>query len=194
VPCLALQERLEARDPRYALSTMEEGAARRYYESLLGSWSGRFSLAITDGTAAAKAPFAIRTAVRFARVVGGYVMSTTLRPSKSGDSPGYVHTTRVSSFGVPLFATEEVIVLHPDGRTFQMRGTQRPLIGADETYAADGEIDAAAKRATYQITWAGAPLVQRTTIVPEGLELSQDTAWSTAFVLLRRTGPSKPAP
>ena len=96
------------------------------------------------------------------------------------------NTTHVSAFGLEQFTTDETIELDPDGRTFRMSGVQRPRIGKPEAYDAKGSIDDTATRATYEITWLGCPLVQRTRIVTEGLELTQDTSWSHAEVLHRR--------
>jgi hypothetical protein len=53
-----------------------------------------------------------------------------------------------------------------------------------------GEMDPSGERTTYRLVWLECPLVQRTRVVPEGLELTQETAWSFGEVLLRRRGPA----
>jgi hypothetical protein len=62
---------------------------------------------------------------------------------------------------------------------------QRTWLGG-EPYEATGVVSDAADGATYDIPWAGAALVQRTQIVPEGLRLWQETQWTRAEVLLQR--------
>jgi len=109
-------------------------------------------------------------------------MQTTLE----GEGRSFRHTTRVRVWGLESFTTEERIELADDGRSLRMTGVQTPRFGRPERYEASGSIDETATRATYEITWLGCSLVQRTRIVPEGLELTQDTAWSHAEVLLRR--------
>ncbi len=157
---------------------MHQGPARRYYASLVGHWSGRLDLAITNAEAARAAPFIVRAAVR----VGSFTMATTLHPS----GHDYVHTTRVSRLGITLMRSREVIAIDEDGRAIRMSGEQTRFMGPNEPYESTGEIDDSATRATYRIPWAGAPMTQRTRIVREGLELEQETVWSRGTVLLRR--------
>lgn len=162
----------------------ETAPARRYYESLTDAWSGRFTIAVTDwrgGGRGAGAPKAMAAAMR---LVGPALMETTL--AAEGDD--FVHTTRVSKWGVTLLETRERIVLAGDGTSLAMTGEQRARFGASEPYEAEGEIDETATRATYRIPWAGVELVQRTRIVDggAGLELEQLTPFSRAFVVLRR--------
>ncbi|MGC5204359.1 hypothetical protein ACPXA8_27660, partial [Klebsiella pneumoniae] len=87
----------------------------------------------------------------------GTRMSTTL--AKDGDD-AFVHTTRVTLLGMPVYSTRERIVIDGGGRSFTMTGTQGAL-GTAETYEAHGEIADDAKGATYQITFYGAELTQR---------------------------------
>ena len=167
--------------------------ALRYYRALVGAWSGRFTLTITDPRAFREGAAPWLTKLGLAPValvprLGVATMATTLQPQGDGDSPTFRHTTRVSRWGVTLFATDEVISLGDDGRSIHMSGSQRMGPGGAEPYESEGEVDEAATRATYRILWVGEPLVQRTAIVPEGLELSQETRWSRAMVLLRRVG------
>lgn len=165
--------------------------ALRYYRALVGAWSGRFTLAITDARALRQgsAPWLAKLGLSPLALVpglGAATMATTLGPEGAAEARSFRHTTRVSRWGVTLFETDELIVLGGDGRSLRMTGSQRMGPGGAERYESEGEIDEAATRATYRIPWAGESLVQRTHIVPEGLELSQETRWSRAFVLLRR--------
>lgn len=162
---------------------MDDAApAPRYYTSLVGAWEGRFRIRITSRPELARLSLATRFLANAAHLAGAMSMKTTLE----GAGRSFRHTTHVSAFGLEQFTTDETIELDSDGRTFRMSGVQRPRVGKPETYDAHGSIDETATRATYEITWLGCPLVQRTRIVPEGLELTQDTAWSHAEVLLRR--------
>jgi hypothetical protein len=70
-------------------------------------------------------------------------------------------------------------------------GPQRlwPLLWPARDFGdARGEINAAATGATYRIPWIGGEMVQRTSVVPEGLALSQESPWFHAAVTLRRVG------
>jgi len=159
-----------------------DGPVHRYYRALEGQWSGTLTLTITDPVALRGYPLSTRAMMTFSRLLGPVLMQTTLAASGAA----YRHTTRVSRAGIPLFVTSEIISPGDDGRSLRMSGEQRTSIGAVERYDADGEVDDSATRATYRIPWLGAPLVQRTRIVDEGLELTQETPWSRAEVLLRR--------
>jgi hypothetical protein len=156
--------------------------APRYYASLVGSWEGRFRVRVTSREELARLPALTRLVGNAAQLAGSMWMQTTL----DGEGRSFRHTTRVRAWGVEAFTTEENIELSDDGRSLRMTGTQTPRFGKPEHYDASGSVDETATRATYEITWLGCPLVQRTRIVPEGLELTQDTAWSHAEVLLRR--------
>lgn len=148
----------------------------RYFRSLLGAWSGDFDFRAKDGGRTG-----LRALGALARVFGPVRMATTLDP----DGDGFVHTTRVSKWGVTLYETTEHITLGGDGRSLAMKGEQRAPFRTTP-YESTGEIDEHATRATYRIPWAGLELVQRTRIVDEGLELEQETAASFGKVLLRR--------
>jgi hypothetical protein len=162
---------------------MGQGPALRYYGSLVGRWSGRFEMTVTSSSALRGAAFPVRILATMIRLFGGAAqMHTTLAP----EGAGFRHTTRVTKWGVRVFVTEEVISLQGDGRGLRMKGEQRRRFGAAEGYEAHGEIDETATRATYHLRWAGAEMTQRTAIVEEGLELTQETAWSRGYVLLRR--------
>jgi hypothetical protein len=165
-----------------ALRMDETAPAPRYYTSLVGAWEGRFRIRITSRPELARLPLATRFIGNAAHLAGAMSMKTTL----DGEGRSFRHTTHVSAFGLEQFTTDEAIELDSDGRTFRMSGVQRPRVGKPETYDAHGSIDETATRATYELTWLGCPLVQRTRIVTEGLELTQDTSWSHGEVLLAR--------
>jgi hypothetical protein len=171
---------------------MTDTPALRYYRALVGAWQGRFSFELTDRVALRAEPVAVRLRVAgyalAQRLAGPDWMSTTLAPAPEDGAGAFLHTTRVRRLGVTLFSGGERFALRDDGRSFAVAGTQRswPTLGAGERYSGDGEIDAAASGATYRLRWLGAPLLQRTAIVPEGLLLTQETRWSRAQVLLVR--------
>ncbi len=163
-----------------------EPVGLRYYRRLVGAWAGAYSFELTDLDALrATTSFAARSRARsmalLTRLTGHAWMETTL--AEDGDS--FLHTTRVSKAGLPLFTTAERITLSDDGATLHMAGRTKPFGGRAATYDAAGEVDASATRATYRIPWFGVELIQRTQIVSEGLSLSQETAWMRAAVLLR---------
>jgi hypothetical protein len=160
----------------------DAGPASRYYVSLVGSWEGRFRVRITNRAELARLPMLTWLTGNAAHLSGAMWMQTTLE----GEGRSFRHTTRVSAWGIESFTTEERIELADDGRSLRMTGTQTRRLARPGHYDAKGSIDEAATRATYELTWLGSPLVQRTRIVPEGLELTQETAWSHAEVLLAR--------
>jgi hypothetical protein len=172
---------------------VSEGPASRYYRSLLGAWKGRFHFEIVDRRAlrreglSAWLPLSGLAALQ--RLSGGVWMSTTLEPDGGAAPRSFQHTTRLHEWGTTLFRTSETISLLGDGRSLRMTGTQRvwPALGRAGSYLAGGGVDGAAKSATYEVPWFGTLLTQRTEIVPGGLALTQETAWSLARVLLVRT-------
>lgn len=169
------------------------GPAIRYYRSLVGSWSGPYEYTVTDRRALREAVSSLflrlgTTSMSLASHLHTTRFSTTLDVVESGTRPAITHSTRVTSFGFLLFETTESIALDDDGRSFVMTGEQRARMGPPERYEARGEIDSDATSAAYRIPFMGRELVQKTLIVPEGLSLSQETAWSLGRVLLRRVG------
>lgn len=165
------------------MSSPADGPALRYYRSLVGRWSGDFTLAVTDPAALAALPWRVRAMGLFARLDGRLRMATTLAEV---DARTFAHTTRVTKWSVVVLQSEETITLADDGWRLRMAGVQRPRGAPVEPYAGDGEIAPGGDAATYAIQWAGAPMTQRTHVVAEGLRLTQETAWSRASVVLRR--------
>lgn len=153
-------------------------AARRYYSALLGAWRGPLHLTRTGRSLAGAPPRLRALAVGFG-LSPRLWMATTL----DTDAGGFKHTTLVTLRGVMILRTEEKLLV--DGARLTMRGVQRTWLGG-EPYEATGVVSDAADGATYDIPWAGAALVQRTQIVPEGLRLWQETQWTRAEVLLQR--------
>jgi hypothetical protein len=173
------------------VAALERGPALRYYESLVGSWSGEYTFAVIDwggvrstGTLAQR--LSVASMALMTKVAGPSRMATTLAEDEPGRS--FVHTTRVSKAGILLFETRETIAIADDGRSLRMAGRLRPVGGREEAYEAPGEIDDTATRATYRIPWFGVELLQRTKVEEDGraLALSQETPWLRAEVLLRR--------
>lgn len=167
--------------------------AERYYRGLVGSWRGLFHLQITDAVAMRKsaAPLFVRLGlllVAFFPRLGLFWMETLLAPDDV--EPGvYVHTTRVSRFGFTTYSTSERLTLAPGGRALAMVGETSAPLARPARYEATATVAEDASGATYTIPWLGEELTQRTRIVPEGLELTQETPWSRATVLLHRVGP-----
>lgn len=159
----------------------QDGVSFRYYRGLVGRWAGAFRLSVSDAAALRGLPLRIRMMALFARLDGRLRMATTL---DALDATTYLHTTRVTKWGIPVLTSRETITLAADGLRFRIEGEQRPLLAPVEPYAGDGEVGP--DGALYPIAWAGMPMTQRTRIVPEGLLLTQETVWSKASVLLRR--------
>ena len=160
-----------------------EGPAFDYYRALEGSWLGTLAFKVTSLRTAAK--FGARTGV--AALLGQLGSSTSMATTLRASGGGFVHTTRVTASGVTVFETSEHITIGDAGRSIRMAGAQHPRVGPRERYEADGEVDADAMGVTYRIPWMGSPMLQRTARVDEGLELTQETPWSRASVLLRRS-------
>ncbi len=153
-----------------------------YYRSLVGRWSGRFELLVTDRSALGRQSLFARlvgTAVRF----GGRARIATTLAAKAPDR--FHHTTLVSRFGLPLLRSSETITLAADGTSFVIEGWQC-FLWRREPYRATGTITADGQGAHYPITWLGAPLDQTTRIEGRCLRLCQRTAWSAGEVLLER--------
>lgn len=166
--------------------------AERYYAGLVGSWRGLFHLEITDAAAMRRssAPLLVRWGlllVAFFPRLGLFWMETLLERDDT-ESGVYVHTTRVSRFGFTSYSTSERLTLAADGRSLTMVGETAAPFGRPERYDATATIADDASGATYAIPWLGEELTQRTRVVPEGLELTQETRWSRATVLLHRVG------
>ena len=158
----------------------------RYYRALVGRWSGRFELRVTDGNALAQQPLFTRLVGFTARFGGRAKIATTL--DEAGPDR-FLHTTRVTRFGLTLLRSRETIALSSDGSTFIIQGWQR-FLWRHDPYRGEGQITADASGAHYPITWLGAPMTQTTRIEgPDNepsLRLVQQTVWSAGEVLLKR--------
>lgn len=167
---------------------MTEGPATRYYRSLIGAWRGRFQFHVTDEAALRVAGAARWPATLMAwmnRWLGSATMSTTLQAADA-DGRAFLHTTRVTKWGIALYATAERIEIADGGRSFTMSGEQGSWPLPRARYDARGEIGDDADRATYRIPWMGVDLEQRTLVNELGLLLVQQTAFSRGEVQLRR--------
>ena len=169
----------------------EDSPALRYYRSLIGAWSGAFTFEITGKDALRAEKVGVRFPVTcmalLQRVTGPGRMSTTLAPLPERERT-FLHTTRVTAFAITLYETMEEISVTEDLRSFIVKGTQRPWprLTRPEAYEGRGHVDPSAASATYFLPWMGKELVQRTQVVPTGLSLTQETAWSRGHVLLER--------
>lgn len=167
----------------------KSSAASRYYGRLLGAWSGPFTFALTNRVALRNsgAPrFTIEGMALLARVTGRSVLSTTLR---RGDDEGrlFIHTTRLSKWGITAFESQEEISIDPDGRSLRMAG-EMGFGGSRSPYESLGEIAEDAEGATYRIPWLGVMMIQATRIHDDAreLELTQTTDFSFGRVRLVR--------
>jgi hypothetical protein len=159
------------------------GTALRYYRSLEGAWLGELRLRVTH-------PQVLRTRSLDVRLIGllsrlGSVwMATTLNEASPRE---FVHTTRVFKWRLTLFESSERILVNDDERSFRVEGELRQRFGRREDFGGEGHVDESATRATYRFKWLEEQLLQRTQIVDAGLEVEQETDWSNASVLLRRS-------
>jgi hypothetical protein len=167
-----------------------DSAGLRYYESLTGAWTSRFSFRVTDGRALRARGLFVWLQLRMFAVAAamGTRMSTTL--SRTKDANTFRHTTRVSLLGFTLYVTEEDITLGEDGTAFTMTGIQRVSMAKSEPYAGNGAVSDDAQGATYHVPFYGADLTQRTLKKDGGLLLTQETEFSKASVHLMRTAGS----
>ena len=159
-----------------------QGPAERYYGSLEGQgrWSGELVFAVVSWRTALSRPRACAISV-LARLVGPLRMSTTL--DRQGSD--FMHTTRITKAGFPVFESAERLTVGADGRTFRVTGEQRTLLFR-RPYQAAGEVSETSSGATYRIPWAGTDLVQTTSITSEGIAITQETPSMRGRVLLRR--------
>ena len=166
-----------------------------YYGAMHGAWQGEYSLMLTDAQAFRAAPLAwldrmrVRSMVTMRGVLGALRMETIVDARSNSDRREVLHTTRIAKWGVTLFRSEEVLALGEDGRTaaFSGRYWMSPTPWRAQPWdEASVEVDQDAKGARYTLRWLGVPMRQETHVVPEGLRVVQETAWSRAEVLLRR--------
>ena len=160
-------------------------ASLRYYGSLIGDWSGTLVMRVTDPDALGRTDTMTRLMGLYARVDGRVTMATTLRRAADTEL-AFDHTTTVSRLGLTTLRSQERIVLAPDGLTGTIRGMHHVTLRPDEPYEGTISFGDDALTATYRFTWMHAPMEQHTRIVAEGLQLTQETAWSHHEVLLRR--------
>lgn len=149
-----------------------------YYRSLVGAWAGEVRFAFTGWPTG----LANRVHALVLRLLGHVRMETTLAEVSDTE---FAHTTRVRRLGLTLFRSEERILLDPDGTRFVLRGLQRDFPGwPSRPLEAHGS--ATRTGATYHFEILGAPMEQVTAIVPDGLALTQVTAFSRAETVLGR--------
>jgi hypothetical protein len=165
-----------------------------YYRAHQGRWSAPYSVSITSWRAFWTAPMGPLDRLR-GLWMGTVAAWTGLRMDTSVDCEVYaarrevLHTTALSLWGVTFFRSVEVLALREDGLGASMSGEQRlwPVPWRPRPFG-EGQVEIApdAQSARYTFDWMGGRLVQRTRVVPEGLELEQQTDWFRARALLRR--------
>jgi hypothetical protein len=159
------------------------GPALRYYRSLESSWLGELRFRVSDPAQLRTRSFDVRLIGLLSRL-GTVWMATTLAQTGPRE---FLHTTKVRKWRLTHFESWERFVVNDDERSFRIDGEQRQRFGPRTPFEGDGEVDESGKRATYRFPWLGEALVQRTRIVEAGVEVEQETAWSSARVLLVRT-------
>ena len=104
------------------------------------------------------------------------------------DDATFVHTTAVRWLGVTLMSSVEELALAHDGRSFELRGTQRvaPALWRSVPVSGHGQVDAAGERATYTIEWLGVELRQDTHRTGDRVSLHQRGAGFAGVQALRR--------
>lgn len=126
------------------------------------------------------------------RLLGPLRMETTLDYWSRGAAGTVTHTTRFSKWGLTVLSSTETLHLEVPGPDLGLDGELRawPLrwrrFGFGEARVT---IEPDALGARYIFEPMGLPVEQRTRVVEDGLEISQDAGWWRATGLLRRTGP-----
>lgn len=166
---------------------------RAYYQACVGAWTGRVELEITDRAKLRRAHLTpwdrarVWAMVLGSRVLGRARMDTTVTMTSDHE---VVHTTRLSTLGLPTLVTREVIDLDLDGARARITTMQRffPLYWPTRIEGPfDVTIDDAATKATYDLRFLGVPL--RQTGEREGndrVTLVQETEWSRSVQRLVR--------
>ena len=160
---------------------------------MVGAWQSPFRLRIPNWTVFQRVP--LRPIDRM-QVVSLTVMKWMFVPPHMQTTVTFDeaaqrvhHTTRISKLGVTLFRSEELIALNDDGVSGVFTGTwasaatmwrEQPWPESRVEFDPDGD------GAKYAFTWLGQPMRQATRKMPEGLLLSQTTAFSKAAAVLRR--------
>lgn len=168
--------------------------AARYYRSVEGRWSGPLDLRVTSWRALLRETTGLSNRLRLlsfalARpLLGAFRLRLDTSVDCAGPDP--VHTTRVSTWGLPLLLTREVIEIGPDGRSGHLRVEVRaaPLYLRTPLPPAPVVVDEDAAGASYAFHFLGAELRQRARRSDDGgtVTLSQETpAWRGEQVLRR---------
>jgi hypothetical protein len=161
---------------------------------MVGRWSGRLTLVITDRAALASASMSAfdrliwRLTALAERIFGAPWFETSVAPAEGVASDVVVHTTRVRSLFLTMVRGTEILTLDPDGRRFTMSGEHRFLWTPWRTRRVEGvgEVDADAEGASYSLSYLGAPIVQKTRVVGRALAITQTSAFGRSEVRLER--------
>ena len=165
----------------------------RYFRAKEGHWRGNVRFEITDPRRLRASPLraldklSVRSMALVSRRLSSLVLSTTVDYVSQGHRNEVSHTTRMSSWGITLFRSREVILLDDDGRSFRMTGAQAffPRLWVATEWAAHGAVAADHDGAVYHIPFFGVLMEQHTRMTPQGLEISQTTPFSRASIQLR---------
>ncbi len=162
---------------------------------MVGRWGSPFRLVITNRVALRESRLRavdrlqVEALAAMNALGAAPQMTTTVGFDPDCHECRVLHTTRISSAGVTLFRSEEWLTLDDDGRGAVLRGAQRsaPTLWIARPWAESTvRFDEDGQGAHYALTWLGVPLRQVTRVVPEGVRLTQETAWSRAEALLQR--------
>jgi hypothetical protein len=160
-------------------------ASRTYYRACVGRWSCTLDLAITDWEAyrAARLSALDRLRVRSSLLMPARFSTTVAMPADDT----VIHTTRVTSMGVPALVSREVIKLDPDGARFALEVEQRdaPLFLL-RRWRGHGFVDTTGTRATYHLELFGIPMLQTTLREEDLVIVTQETEFSRGVQRLVR--------
>lgn len=153
--------------------------ARAYYEACQGRWRAPMELTVTDPAALRTSGMGLarrmqlRALSGWPRWLGRFTLDTTV----AFEGNVVVHTTAIRWLGLPLATTVERFELLPDGQRIAVTGGT----------TGDGEVEPCGTRATYALTWLGAPLRMTTHRTAHTVEIAQEgPGWRGRYVLERR--------
>jgi len=171
-----------------------------YFRAKQGHWRGKIRFVLTDprGLRASSVRWADKWSLRTLSVasrLSGLVLKTTVDYTSRGHLDEVLHTTRVTNLGMPVYRSAETIFLGGDGNGFRIEGRESffPFLRSAD-WAAEGAVAADHDGAAYRIPCFGLTMEQVTRTSPEGLEITQRTAFTRATILLKWQRALKPRP
>ena len=149
-------------------------SALPYFQANEASWSGPFTLRLTD-PAQLRAERGLLDALSWRLL--SWLPCLRMDTSVTVRSPTEVHhTTRLRWGPLTLMAGEEDLVL--DGASLSMGGESRTILGQRDALSATGTVDEASVCATYTLRWLGMDLRQTGERTLTGVTLRQ---WGPGF-------------